>query len=142
MKESIINAVLGGGLIGLSASLMLIFNGRVTGIAGIYNGVVKKIDADFFWRLALVLGLAAGGAFVYVLKPELFVNESGRSMLTVFIAGLLVGFGTIMGSGCTSGHGVCGIARLSMRSVSATVVFMLFGFLTATAFRYFFLGNF
>lgn len=141
MKDSIINALIGGGLIGLSASLMLIFNGRVTGIAGIYNGIFRKIDSEFYWRLAMVLGLIAGGAVTYTLYPDYFINSSGRSILTLIPAGLLVGFGTIMGNGCTSGHGICGLARLSVRSIVATLIFMLAGILTATFFRLYFLGG-
>ena len=137
--SSILNALLGGGLIGLAASLMLFFNGRVTGISGIYNGVFRKISPDFWWRLALVLGLIAGGAFVFVLRPEFMANNSGRSHIDLVVAGILVGFGTVLGSGCTSGHGICGLSRLSMRSVVATGTFMAFGFISAFLYRWLFL---
>ena len=114
--ESILNALLGGGLIGLAASLMLFFNGRVTGISGIYSGVFSGITPDFFWRLALILGLILGGAVVHQLSPELFVNNTNRSLLHLALAGIIVGFGALLGSGCTSGHGICGLSRLSLRS--------------------------
>ena len=130
--ESILNALMGGGLIGLAASLMLFFNGRVTGISGIYSGVFSRISADFFWRFALILGLVLGGAIAFRLNPELFLNTTGRSSIHLVVAGLLVGFGTLLGAGCTSGHGVCGLSRLSMRSLVATLTFMALGFATAT----------
>ena len=130
--ESILNALIGGSLIGLAASLMLFFNGRVTGISGIYSGVLQKISPDFYWRIAMILGLVVGGAVVYRLNPELFVNSTERSSLHLAIAGILVGFGTLLGSGCTSGHGICGLSRLSARSLVATLTFMVLGFVTAT----------
>lgn len=135
MAESILNALLGGAIIGVAASIMLIFNGRVTGISGIYNGILSWVKGDIAWRLAFVLGLVFGGSVLYSLRPELFINETGRPLWLVAVAGLIVGFGTIMGSGCTSGHGVCGISRLSPRSLVATGAFMGAGILTATLIR-------
>ena len=82
-------------------------------------------------------GLIAGGLLIHFLRPDLFINQSGRSSSAILLAGLLVGFGTSMGSGCTSGHGVCGVSRLSVRSIVATLTFMLFGLLTVQAVRYF-----
>lgn len=138
--SSIKNAVVGGILIGVAVSIMLIFNGRVTGIAGIVSGAITFPKKDMAWRVAFILGLVAAGAIFYQINPEYFKNESGRSLPVVIIAGLLVGFGTVLGSGCTSGHGVCGISRVSVRSLSATIAFIVAGFLTASLFRLFFLS--
>lgn len=142
MDNSIFNAIVGGAVIGLAASFMLIFNGRVTGIAGIYNGLLKFVRNDIAWRLAFTLGLVVGGAVMYFSHNEYFLIEmDSRSNGMIVLAGLLVGFGTVMGAGCTSGHGVCGIARLSPRSLVATATFMFFGFLSATIFRILFIGG-
>ncbi|NUM59730.1 MAG: YeeE/YedE family protein [Bdellovibrionaceae bacterium] len=138
LVASIIHAVVGGILIGIASSLMLVFNGRVTGIAGIYNGILSFVKKDTAWRVAFVLGLVTSGIIGFRLFPELFINQSGRSLVAIVVAGLLVGFGTVLGSGCTSGHGVCGIARLSIRSLVATLAFMASGFLAASIFEYYF----
>lgn len=138
MLESILFASLGGAIIGIASSMMLIFNGRVTGISGIYNGILSFIKTDLLWRLAFILGLILGGTVMVAVRPELFVNETGRSLVAVAVAGLIVGFGTIMGSGCTSGHGVCGISRMSVRSLIATASFMGAGFLTASVLKHVF----
>ena len=130
-------SLLGGSLIGISVTAMLIFNGRVTGISGIVASALARPTRDGLWRLMFLGGLIAGGFLVYAFRPDFFANTSGRSPVAVLIAGLLVGYGTVMGSGCTSGHGVCGISRMSARSLIATLTFMLFGFLTVQAVRYF-----
>ena len=136
------NALIGGALIGVAASMMLLFNGRVTGIAGIYNGMLKFTKNDFVWRIAFVLGLVVGGAVMYTQNPSYFVIDlPGRSNAVIALAGLLVGFGTVLGTGCTSGHGVCGLARLSPRSLVATITFIGFGIVSATIFRLFFIGG-
>lgn len=126
-------SLLGGCLIGIAVTIMLLFNGRVTGISGIIASSLTKPTREGFWRWAFMGGLLLGGFLIQVLRPDLFTNASGRSSAIVLIAGLLVGYGTVMGSGCTSGHGVCGISRLSIRSILATLIFMLFGFLTVQA---------
>ena len=135
--EHIVFSLVGGAFIGLSATIMLLFNGRVTGISGIIAASLTKSQQNNAWRLLFVAGLICGGVLVQLIRPDFFANTSGRSATIVAIAGLLVGFGTVMGSGCTSGHGICGISRLSMRSILATLTFMLFGFLTVVAFRFF-----
>ncbi|WP_413944340.1 YeeE/YedE family protein [Bdellovibrio sp. HCB-162] len=134
--ESIVMALIGGMMIGLASSLMLIFNGRVTGISGIANGFLSFVSGERLWRGAFLLGLIGGGALVAVNQPQLF-QVTDRSLTVTILAGLFVGFGTVMGSGCTSGHGVCGISRLSIRSLVATAVFMSVGILIATLFRNF-----
>lgn len=138
MMESIALALLGGSLIGLAASLMLVFNGRVTGISGIMNGFLKSPIKDGLWRGAFLGGLILGGIILGSVRPDLFVNESGRSFGMVILAGFIVGFGTLMGSGCTSGHGVCGLARFSIRSLLATLTFMAVGVVAATGLKYIF----
>lgn len=130
-------SLVGGALIGLAVTLMLLFNGRVTGISGIIASSLAKPTSDGLWRWMFVGGLIGGGLLIQLIRPDLFANASGRKSVTILIAGLLVGYGTVMGSGCTSGHGICGISRLSVRSVVATLTFMLFGFLTVQAVRYF-----
>ena len=125
-------ALIGGALIGVATVIMLVFNGRVTGISGITNGAVFGEKEDRPWRWAFILGLLVGGALMLAIRPELFAVGESKPLWMIALAGLLVGYGTIMGSGCTSGHAVCGISRLSPRSVVSTVIFMAFGFATAS----------
>jgi len=135
MYNEWIFAGIGGLLIGLSVSLMLFWNGRVTGISGIVNGVLTPQKGDTRWRILFVVGLLLGGLIVGQFKADAFADNVQSSDWTLVIAGLLVGFGTIMGSGCTSGHGVCGISRMSPRSLVATVTFMAAGILAVWIFR-------
>ncbi len=135
--SSIYYPILGGSFIGISVTLMLLFNGRVTGISGIVASSLSFPSRNDFWRPLFLLGMILGGASTHFIYPELFLNMSGRSAPVILVAGFLVGYGTVMGSGCTSGHGICGISRLSIRSVIATLTFMLFGFMTVQLFNYF-----
>lgn len=137
MNQDWINAGLGGVLIGISVSLMLMWNGRVTGISGIINGVLAPAKGDTQWRVLFIVGLVLGGLVLGQLRPNTFENTINADMWTVVAAGLLVGFGTILGSGCTSGHGVCGISRMSPRSLVATIVFMVAGVAAVYLFRKF-----
>jgi uncharacterized protein len=137
--NSIIYPLLGGGLIGVAATVMLLFNGRVTGISGIIAATISRPSREGLWRWLFLAGMIMGGTLMQIIQPNLLVNLSDRSTGLVLVAGLLVGYGTVMGSGCTSGHGVCGISRFSVRSALATVIFMLFGFL-AVQFAQYFLG--
>jgi uncharacterized membrane protein YedE/YeeE len=124
-----VSAVLGGLLIGLSATLLLLANGRIAGISGIANGMFAGAAGDKAWRLCFLLGLIAGaGAYVWLFGLSFETPERGVPLL--LIAGFLVGFGTRLGNGCTSGHGVCGIARLSLRSLVATAVFLVTAIVT------------
>ncbi len=132
-----LHSLAGGALIGISVTLMLLFNGRITGISGIISSSLTKPTRDGLWRWLFIVGLIAGGFLIQIIRPDFFTNNSERSTAAVIIAGLLVGYGTVLGSGCTSGHGICGVSRLSLRSGLATVTFMLFGFLTVQAIRYF-----
>lgn len=131
--NQIINAIIGGVLIGLSASMMLYLKGRVTGISGIFAGVLS-FNKENIWKLFFIIGLLLGGLILQILRPSSFNITLNLDPLRVIAAGVLVGFGTRLGSGCTSGHGVCGISRMSMRSMAATVCFMSFGVLTVFIF--------
>lgn len=130
-----IASTLGGALIGVSASLLLLFNGRIAGISGIYSGLLSPKAGEVAWRAAFVGGLVVGGVALFLAAPTLFAVEYDRTLPMVAIAGLLVGFGVRLGSGCTSGHGVCGISRLSPRSLIATVTFIFTGAVTVFAVR-------
>ncbi len=136
--DSIVLTALGGGvLIGLAASMFLLFSGRVTGISGILGGLLIPHPSDWGWRLAFVVGLLSGGAVLAVFRPESFSVDFTMPLSLSLVAGFLVGFGTLMANGCTSGHGVCGVARLSARSLLATGVFMAAGVLTVALLRRF-----
>ncbi len=125
-----LSSTLGGAILGLGAALMLLGLGRIAGISGIFGGLLLRKAGDVAWRVAFVLGLVLGGALMFQLAPAMFSVSIERSLLTIVMAGLFVGFGTRMGNGCTSGHGVCGISRLSPRSMIATATFMVTGALT------------
>ena len=139
--DSIFTSLFGGVLIGVAVTLMLLFNGRVTGISGILAQSLSKPNKEGLWRWMFLAGMISGGFVMKVQYPELFVNLTGRSLAVVLIAGFLVGYGTVMGSGCTSGHGICGLSRFSVRSALATLTFMFFGFLSVQSIRYFFGGS-
>lgn len=117
-----ISGLIGGIMIGSAAALMLLLNGRISGISGIAGALVER-RPNARWRLAFVAGLLLG-PLVYALLGGRLVVQIETSVPLLIVAGLLVGLGTRLGSGCTSGHGVCGIARLSRRSITATAVFM------------------
>lgn len=119
----------GGLIIGLATVLFLIFNGRIAGISGIVGGLLNPKRGDMSWRIAFVAGLLLS-PFIFSLVSPLPKMHVEASYPLLILAGLLVGIGTRYGSGCTSGHGVCGLSRRSPRSLIATVVFMLAGFLT------------
>lgn len=127
MNPEWLDALLGGAIIGTAVSIMLVFNGRVTGVSGIFAGVLAPVKGDTLWRMAFVLGLVFGGWLLYDYRPEFFSAPVTTSKPKLILAGLLVGFGTLLGNGCTSGHGVCGISRLSPRSIFATLTFILAG---------------
>lgn len=124
------SGLVGGLLIGLAAALLLLLNGRISGISGIVGGLLAPKSSDASWRVVFVVGLLLG-AFIYMLATDGTVPVTMQASVPVLVAaGLLVGFGTRLGSGCTSGHGVCGIARLSKRSIVATSVFFGVAMLT------------
>jgi hypothetical protein len=125
-----VSALIGGALIGLGTLLLLVGLGRIAGISGITSALLFQKE-DKVWRLAFVLGLLAGPLLTAWLYQDFSYSTPELSPFTL-AAGLLVGLGTAWGSGCTSGHGVCGIGRFSPRSLAATMVFMLFGMLAAS----------
>lgn len=128
-------ALAGGLLIGLAAAVFILFNGRIAGISGILGGLIKPRLGDIAWRLAFIGGLIAAPV-IYALFWQLPKISIEANSITLIAAGLIVGFGTRLGSGCTSGHGVCGISRLSPRSIAATLIFMIAGFLTVFLVRH------
>lgn len=130
------NQILGGVIIGLAATIMLLFSGRVTGISGILGGILNRKTQDKDWRIFFVIGLILGGVTLKLLRPDFFTVISSASTIDYMIAGLLVGFGTLLGNGCTSGHGVCGISRFSPRSLVATVTFITAGVISVILFKF------
>lgn len=128
-------AALGGALIGISAVVLLWLNGRVAGISGIMNGAFTRTVSEAGWRVTFIAGLLAGGLLFQWLTAEPLITRTDYPLPLTIVAGLLVGYGTRMGSGCTSGHGICGVSRLSPRSVVATVLFVGSGMLVATLLR-------
>ena len=124
-------SLVGGVFIGLSAALLLLMNGKIAGVSGIAGGLLgPRTKGDGAWRIAFVAGLLLAGAASAWVAPSALRSEVVRSAPALVIAGLLVGLGTRIGGGCTSGHGVCGVGRLSVRSLVATVTFMATGALT------------
>jgi hypothetical protein len=119
----------GGLLIGLAVTILLYFNGRIAGVSGILGGLLKPTKGDIGWRAAFISGLMIS-SFVYLIASPLPVPTIDADTTTLIIAGVMVGFGTRYGSGCTSGHGVCGLSRGSPRSFVATISFMGAGVLT------------
>ncbi len=130
MNTIFLQAIAGGLLIGLSATLMLWLHGRIVGISGIVYGLLETPKGDMAWRSIFLIGLLAGGLLVSLIMPEGVVAREGFPTVLLIVSGMLVGLGTRIGGGCTSGHGVCGIARLSKRSIAATMVFMASGMCT------------
>ena len=129
------SALAGGAMIGLAAALLILFNGRIAGISGIMGGLLGWRKEDIFWRVAFLAGLIAA-PLAFSLAAPLPAARVDADFPTLILAGLLVGAGTRYGSGCTSGHGVCGLARLSPRSLAATASFMLAGFATVYTVRH------
>ena len=133
-------ALAGGVLIGLSATVLLWLNGRVAGVSGILNGVLFPKLGDVAWRIAFMAGLVAAAGLYMALVPGAPQPRSDFPRAALVLAGLLVGFGTRMGNGCTSGHGVCGLARLSLRSLAAVATFMAMAVSTTCMVRHVGLG--
>ena len=126
----------GGALIGISASILMYLNGRIAGISGIVSGVFSASSiTEKAWRLAFVIGLIIGGAIYMHFFPITIAPREFISTELLIVGGLVIGFGTAMGSGCTSGHGICGISRFSLRSLVATATFLLSGIVTVYVFK-------
>ncbi len=135
-----ISAFIGGLIIGTSAVLFILLNGRIAGISGIVGGLLKPIKHDVLWRVVFIVGMLMA-SFIYSLFAPLPNIQVDANYPLLVLAGLLVGFGTRYGSGCTSGHGICGISRLSPRSIIATCSFMASGIITVFLMRHV-LGSF
>ena len=131
------SALCGGILIGLAAAIFALFNGRIAGISGVLGGLLKPVRGDIGWRASFILGLV-GAPLIYSMFAALPAVRIDADYTALAIAGLLVGLGTRYGSGCTSGHGICGISRLSPRSFAATAFFMTAGFITVFLVRHLF----
>lgn len=130
------SALIGGVLIGASATLLLWLNGQIAGISGIFRGAIKMGAPDRVWRILFLLGLVLGGAIWWQLMGPTFVARTDFPLPLLIIAGVLVGFGSRIGNGCTSGHGVCGLGRASGRSLASTVTFFSVALLTTFVIRH------
>jgi hypothetical protein len=133
---TLLTGLFGGALIGLAAAVMMLLNGRLAGVSGIVGGLLSSDPADRGWRLAFVAGLIAAPLLAALAGAPLPKPAMTSNLALIAAGGLLVGFGSRMGNGCTSGHGVCGFARLSLRSIAATVIFMGTAFITVAIVRH------
>jgi uncharacterized membrane protein YedE/YeeE len=131
-------SLLGGILIGIAVSLLLLTHGRVAGISGVYGGLFRRGAKDRDVRFAFVAGLVFAGLVVRVFSPAAFATSWSATLPLALVAGVVVGLGTQLGGGCTSGHGVCGVSRFSTRSIVATITFMGTGGLTVYVVRHVF----
>jgi uncharacterized membrane protein YedE/YeeE len=133
-----LSAAIGGALIGLSSVLLMLLTGRIAGISGIFGGLLNPRSGEIGWRIAFIAGLILApllaGLIGYGMKPP----QMPASWAVIVVAGLLVGFGTRLAGGCTSGHGICGISRLSARSIAATIIFMAVAIATVALTRHVF----
>lgn len=134
------SASLGGALIGLAAVLLMLLNGRIAGISGILGGLMRFDKGEFGWRAAFLVGLISGPSIYMGITKEPIHIAAPEPVWALIVAGLIVGVGTQIGNGCTSGHGVCGIARLSPRSLAATAMFLFTAIVTVTLVRHVFGG--
>jgi uncharacterized protein len=132
-----VRALLGGTVLGIGLVMVLLASGRVAGVSGVVGALLPPRRGDWAWRLAFVIGLFAGGVAIRGFVPESMVFALDRSTPALVVAGLLVGYGSRLGNGCTSGHGVCGLARLSPRSLLATAVFIATGAVTVFVINHF-----
>jgi len=124
-----ISALIGGLLIGVATAALILMNGRIAGISGILGSLLTPKKGDIAWRIAFLSGLILSSIVYAIIQPLPEVTIKANH-LTIVIAGLLVGYGTRLGSGCTSGHGICGVSRLSIRSITATSTFIVAGMIT------------
>jgi uncharacterized membrane protein YedE/YeeE len=131
-----ITALVGGALIGVSAVFLMAFNGRIAGISGVFSGTVFAEQGDKLWRIFFVIGLLIAPLIYTLMTGTKPVFEMTSNWLLIIVAGLLVGIGTRLGSGCTSGHGVCGLSRLSPRSMASVAIFMSAGMATVALTRF------
>lgn len=130
-----LTAIVGGILIGLGVSILLLFKGRIFGISGILSGIIRLEKEHLWWRLTLFIGLIVGALTAHLIFDTQVPIYRHMNLSGLFLSSILIGFGTRLGSGCTSGHGVCGISRLSKRSIVATLTFMISAILTVAFIR-------
>jgi uncharacterized membrane protein YedE/YeeE len=131
-----LSAAIGGALIGLSAVLLMLLTGRIAGISGIFGGLLNPDSSDRGWRIAFIAGLILAPLLAGWIGYGMPTPQLPSSWTVIAAAGLLVGFGSRLGGGCTSGHGICGVARLSVRSIAATAIFMLTAIATVAIVRH------
>ena len=131
-----LSAAIGGALIGLSAVLLMLLSGRIAGISGIFGGLLNPDSSDRGWRIAFIAGLILAPLLAGWIGQGMPTPQLPASWTVIIAAGLLVGFGARLGGGCTSGHGICGVARLSVRSIAATAIFMLAAIATVAITRH------
>jgi uncharacterized membrane protein YedE/YeeE len=131
-----LSAAIGGALIGLSAVLLMLLTGRIAGISGIFGGLLNPDSSDRGWRIAFIAGLILAPLLAGWIGHAMPTPRLPSSWTVIIVAGLLVGFGARLGGGCTSGHGICGVARLSVRSIAATAIFMLAAIATVAITRH------
>jgi len=129
------HALAGGALIGTAAAALIVLMGKTAGISGIVEGVLRGEKGEWSWKVAFLLGLVAGGVILRFTMPETLASAAPRTLPIIALGGLLVGFGARISGGCTSGHGVCGIGRLSRRGIVGTLVFMAAGAVTVAVLR-------
>lgn len=134
------SALAGGALIGLSATALLFLNGQMAGVSGVLSGLLGPMRGDIAWRVLFLAGLVLGAVLFRGISSTAVAIEIEASLPVLIGGGLLVGFGTRMGGGCTSGHGVCGVARLSPRSIVATLIFLGFGMASVFVVRHLWAG--
>lgn len=134
--SDVYDALLGGAIIGVATGILLWFDGQVAGIHGIINNAMEPKAEGRDWRLLFIIGLFAGGVIYFGAGGDTFVVRTDTAWPVLLVSGFLVGFGTRMGGGCTSGHGVCGIGRGSLRSILATITFIVSGIITVTVLRH------
>lgn len=130
------SALIGGAIIGLAASLFLLAHGRICGVSGLFGGLFRPGADAVGLRATFIAGLVTGGALLWLVFPAAFDSTSAPSWMLAVPAGVMVGFGTQLGNGCTSGHGICGVSRLAPRSLIATSTFMLTAFATVFVMRH------
>ena len=135
--NDVVRPLAGGALIGTAAAALLVLTGKTAGVSGIVDGALRREKGEWGWKVAFLLGLVAGGVILRFTMPETLASVGPRALPLIALGGLLVGFGARLGGGCTSGHGVCGIGRLSLRGLVGTVVFMGAGALAVFLLRKF-----
>lgn len=125
-----VSALIGGSLIGVSTIILLWLNGRIAGVSGIFHGLFPPHKNDIVWRILFLIGLMTGSLIYYLLPQIHFIPRTHYPISLLIFSGFLVGLGTKLSGGCTSGHGICGIARMSSRSITATIIFFIFALLS------------